>query len=172
MRFLLRFLPSLLAFALTVRSEGFKAAPTTAVAACGVFFPVRALDAIRIVSVCAAIVPALAAATFSDTIRFNSAPSLDAVPAARRIGHRHNSVMLVSRTAAPSSVANWSGVCRCAMWVKPSSGMFVPYGDAGASSYFLSLKQGCNEFVALIGGQMFAIGSPPATDVKKPGEIK
>ena len=63
--------------------------------------------------------------------------------------------------------------------------MFVPYGgDAGASSYFLSLKQGCNEFVALIGGQMFvlhlnpygattiAIGSLPATDVKKPGEIK
>ena len=48
--------------------------------------------------------------------------------------------MLVSRTAAPSSVANWSGVCRCAMWVKPSSGMFVPYGgDTGASSYFLSL---------------------------------
>ena len=89
------------------------------------FFPVRALDAIRIVSVCAAIVPALAAATFSDTIRFNSAPSLDAVPAAKRIGHRHHSVMLVSRTAAPSSVANWSGVCRCAMWVKPSSGMFV-----------------------------------------------
>ena len=137
----LRFLPSRLAFALTVRSAGFNAAATTAVAACGVFFPVRALDAIRIVSVCAAIVPALAAATFSDTIRFNSAPSLDAVPAAKRIGHRHHSVMLVSRTAAPNSVANWSGVCRCAMWVKPSSGMFVPYGgDAGASSYFLSLN--------------------------------
>ena len=137
----LRFLPSRLAFALTVRSAGFNAAATTAVAACGVFFPVRALDAIRIVSVCAAIVPALAAATFSDTIRFNSAPSLDAVPAAKRIGHRHHSVMLVSRTAAPSSVANWSGVCRCAMWVKPSSGMFVPYGgDTGASSYFLSLN--------------------------------
>jgi hypothetical protein len=137
----LRFLPSRLAFALTVRSAGFNAAATTAVAACGVFFPVRALDAIRIVSVCAAIVPALAAATFSDTIRSNSAPSLDAVPAAKRIGHRHHSVMLVSRTAAPSSVANWSGVCRCAMWVKPSSGMFVPYGgDTGASSYFLSLN--------------------------------
>ena len=140
--------------------------------------------------------------------------------------------MLVSRTAAPSSVANWSGVCRCAMWVKPSSGMFVPYGgDTGASSYFLSLNfatghpgdvtkplgarllaipvhatwaasfhvregalpssssplvstrlamwqrlpAGLNEFVALIGGQMFvlhlnpygattiAIGSLPAT---------
>ena len=137
----LRFLPSRLAFALTVRSAGFNAAATTAAAACGVFFPVRALDAIRIVSVCAAIVPALAAATFSDTIRSNSAPSLDAVPAAKRIGHRHHSVMLVSRTAAPSSVANWSGVCRCAMWVKPSSGMFVPYGgDTGASSYFLSLN--------------------------------
>ena len=136
----LRFLPSRLAFALTVRSAGFNAAATTAAAACGVFFPERALDAIRIVSVCAAIVPALAAATFSDTIRSNSAPSLDAVPAAKRIGHRHHSVMLVSRTAAPSSVANWSGVCRCAMWVKPSSGMFVPYGgDTGAASDFLSL---------------------------------
>ena len=111
-------LPSRLAFALTVRSAGFNAAATTAVAACGVFFPVRALDAIRIVSVCAATVPALAAATFSDTIRFNSAPSLDVVPAAKRIGHRHHSVMLVSRTAAPRSAANWSGVCRCAMWGK------------------------------------------------------
>jgi hypothetical protein len=106
LRFLLRFLPSLLAFALTVRSEGFKAAPTTAVAACGVFFPVRALDAIRIISVCAATVPDVAAATFSDTIRFNSALSLDVIPAAIKIGHRHHSVMLVSRTAALRSAAN------------------------------------------------------------------
>ena len=104
------------------------------------FFPVRALDAIRIVSVCAATVPDVAAATFSDTIRFNSAPSLDVIPAAKRIGHRHHSVMLVSRTAAPRSAANWNGVCRCAIWVKLSSGMFVPYGgDAGAFSYLLSL---------------------------------
>ena len=105
LRFLLRFLPSRLAFALTVRSAGFKAAATTAVAACGVFFPVRALDAIRIVSVCAAIAPDVAAATFSDTIRFNSALSLDVIPAAIKIGHRHHSVMLVSRTAAPRSAA-------------------------------------------------------------------
>jgi hypothetical protein len=104
LRFLLR-LPSRLAFALTVRSAGFKAAATTAVAACGVFFPVRALDAIRIVSVCAAIAPDVAAATFSDTIRFNSALSLDVIPAAIKIGHRHHSVMLVSRTAAPRSAA-------------------------------------------------------------------
>ena len=128
----LRFLPNRLAFALTVRSAGFNAAATTAVAACDVFFPVRALDAIRIVSVCAATVPEVAAANFSDTIRFNSAPSLDVIPAAKRIGHRHHSVMLVSRIAAPRSAANWSGVCRCAMWVKLRSGMFVPYdGDAG-----------------------------------------
>lgn len=127
----LRFLPSRLAFALTVRSAGFNAAATTAVAACDVFFPVRALDAIRIVSVCAATVPEVAAANFSDTIRFNSAPSLDVIPAAKRIGHRHHSVMLVSRTAAPRAVAKWSGVCRCAMRVKLSSGMLVPYrGDA------------------------------------------
>jgi hypothetical protein len=118
----LRFLPSRLAFALTVRSAGFNAAATTAVAACGVFFPVMALDAIRIVSVCAATVPDVAAATFSDTIRFNSALFLGDIPAAKKIGHRHHSVMLVSRTAAPRSTANWSGVCRCAMWVKLRSG--------------------------------------------------
>ncbi|MFZ0114256.1 MAG: hypothetical protein WAL15_07865, partial [Xanthobacteraceae bacterium] len=86
MRFLLRFLPSLLAFALTVRSAGFKAAATTAVAACCIFFPVRVLEAIRIISVCAATVPDVAAATFSDTIRFNSALSLDVIPAAIKIG--------------------------------------------------------------------------------------
>ena len=47
----LRFFRSPLAFALTVRSAGFIAAAMTAVVACGVFFPVRALAAIRIVSV-------------------------------------------------------------------------------------------------------------------------
>ena len=99
-------MPSRLAFALTVRSAGFNAAATTAVAACGVFFPVRVLDAIRIISVCAATVPDVAAATFSGTIRFNSALSLDVIPAAIKIGHRHHSVMLVSRTAALRSAAN------------------------------------------------------------------
>ena len=44
------------------------------------FFPVRILAAIRIVSVCAATAPEVAAATFSDTIRFNSALSLDVIP--------------------------------------------------------------------------------------------
>jgi hypothetical protein len=145
-------LPSRLAFALTVRSAGFNAAATTAVAACGVFFPVRALDAIRIVSVCAATVPDVAAATFSDTIRFNSALSLDVIPAAKKIGHRHHSVTLVSRTAAPRSAANWSGVCRCAMWVKLSSGMFVPHGgDAGAFSL--------RPFSAFCGAPEFAVCS-------------
>ena len=47
----LRFFRSRLAFALTVRSAGFIAAAMTAVVACGVFIPVRALAAIRIVSV-------------------------------------------------------------------------------------------------------------------------
>ena len=79
------------------------------------FFPVRALRAIRIVSVWAAIVPDVAAVTFSDNIRFNSALSLDVIPAAEETGHRHHNVMLVSRTAAPRSVASWSGVCRCVM---------------------------------------------------------
>jgi hypothetical protein len=111
LRFLLRFLPSLLAFALTVRSAGFKAAAATAVAACGVFLPVRVLAAIRIVSVCAATAPDVAAATFSDTIRFNSALSLD-VPAIIKIGHRHHSVMLVSRIAAPRSAANCKSFAR------------------------------------------------------------
>jgi hypothetical protein len=100
------------------------------------FFPVRALDAIRIISVCAATVPDVAAAAFSDTIRFNSALSLDVIPAAIKIGHRHHSVMLVSRTAALRSAANCNGVCLCAMWVKLSSGMFVPHGgEAGAFSF-------------------------------------
>jgi hypothetical protein len=105
LRLLLRFLLSRLAFALTVRSPGFKAAATIAVAACGVVCPVRTLDAIRIVSVCTATAPDVAAATFSDTIRFNSARSLDVIPAATRIGHRHHSVMLVSRPAARRSAA-------------------------------------------------------------------
>ncbi len=109
----LGFLRSRLAFALTVRSAGFNAAAATAVEACGVFLPVRALAAIRIASVWAATTPDAAAAAFSETIRFNSAVSLDG--AAMRIGHRHHSVMLVSITAAPRSTANWSGVCRCAM---------------------------------------------------------
>jgi hypothetical protein len=70
-----------------------------------VFFSVRALDAIRIVAICAATAPDLAAAIFSDTIWFNSALSFD-FPAAKTIGHRHHNVMLVSRTAAPMSAAN------------------------------------------------------------------
>jgi len=89
-----------------VRSAGFKAAAKTAVAACGVVFPVRAIAVIRIVSVCAATAPDVAAATFSDTIRFSSALSLDVFPVVIKIGHRHHSVMLVSITAAPRSAAN------------------------------------------------------------------
>jgi hypothetical protein len=61
---------------------------------------------IRIVSVCAATAPDVAAATFSDTIRFSSALSLDVFPVVIKIGHRHHSVMLVSITAAPRSAAN------------------------------------------------------------------
>ena len=130
-----RFLRSRLAFALTVRSAGFNAAAATAVEACGVFLPVRALAAIRIASVWAATIPDAAAAAFSETIRFNSALSLDGIPAAMRIGHRHHSVMLVSITAAPRSIANSNGVCRFAICVKLSRGMFVPYiVDAGGFS--------------------------------------
>src|SRR4249919_3219396 len=66
-----RFLRKRLAFALTVRKAGFKAAAATAVEACGVFLPVRAFAAMRIVSAWAATSPEAAAAAFSATIRFN-----------------------------------------------------------------------------------------------------
>jgi hypothetical protein len=59
-------------------------------------------------------------------MRLNSALSRLVIPAAKRIGHRHQSVMLVSRTAAPRSAINRRGVCRCAMWLKLSNGTFVP----------------------------------------------
>jgi len=97
----------------------------------------------RIVSVWAATIPEAAAATFSETIRFNSAVSLDGIPADKRIGHRHHSVMLVSRAAAPRSAANRSDVCRCAMWLKLPNGMFVPVEFAAAGgliSYGASLN--------------------------------
>ena len=54
-----------LAFALTVRNAGFKAAAATAVGACGVFLPVKASTAMRIVSVWAATMPEAAAVAFS-----------------------------------------------------------------------------------------------------------
>ena len=116
-----RFLGNRLAFALTVRNAGFKAAAAIAVAACGVILPARALVAIRTASVWPAMIPAVAAAAFSDTIRFNSAPSLDCIPAAIRIGHRHQSVMLASIAAAARSVAKFRGACRCAICLKVRS---------------------------------------------------
>ena len=65
--------------------------------------------------------PEAAAVAFSETIRFNSAVSLDGIPADKRIGHRHHSVMLASRAAAVRSAANWNGVCRFAMCVSQRS---------------------------------------------------
>lgn len=108
------------------RRPGFEAGGATAAVEALLFFRGIAAAVIFFASGRKTLMPVSGAAVFSDTIPVSSTLFPDAGPLGRKVGQRHQSMMLASMTAAPRSAASRNGELFCAMQHKSIPACFVP----------------------------------------------